>query len=749
MNKSSVIFYNVLITAHIDETRDSQHLKFQKARHSAMSSLLIGPRLGKYQVIELLGQGGMATVYKGYHEEIDRYVAIKVLPPHPGLDAQFIERFKLEARTIARLQHPHIVPLYDYGEENGVLYLAMAFMDGGSLADLIDNGPMPLQTVEKILREIAAALSYAHRQGIIHRDIKPGNILLDSEGHALLADFGIVKLTSGGANLTGTGVVGTPAYMAPEQIEAASIDARVDIYALGAVVYEMLTGQQPYKGDTPMQVLLQHMQAPVPRVCETRPELPDSLNYVMQRVMSKDPSARYQTAVEFAEDLSRAVHNNDESWAGVQAQWPLPDRTATGEMYQTNQGQSATVIYGEQPVPQPTIIMQSSPASNPLVLLGGFALIALVLVIAVVLVLNNQNQTNNQSPTPNSQVASNPTSPPRVIATSGPSVPTFGRLSFTQSTNPGDTLQLQVSELSPVSEGQRYVAWLVNTDKDTYKAVGTLTLDAFGTGALTFVDPKNFVLPGWFDAVVITNETEVGEAPTGEVRYSGKVPFELTGALRNLLVDSNIQPATSAEPTAAAEPTEDPNYDNFIPRDTSLLSGVLAEAQTGIQHTGLAAAATNIGGLRTHIEHTINIFLGTSEDYNGNGRGENPGRKIGVIFYLDEIEKLLDAATNAPSASLRVQTEGELIRVCTQNVRGWVNEVVSLELEMLPAEDITTVEAQKARSTEVAGWILDGHDLNQNGVVEAFEGECGLNQIPTFGVSVANMDIVQGPLATN
>ncbi len=186
--------------------------------------------LGKYEIIGLLGQGGNAVVYKGYHREIDRFLAIKVLRPDYRIDPKFVERFKLEARVIARLQHPHIVPLYDYGNENDVWFLATAYIQGGALDTVIENGAMPLRQVDKILREVVSALDYAHRNGVIHRDMKPSNILLDTEGHALLADFGIVKIAGTGTTLTGTGnVLGTPAYIAPEQGQGHPIDYRADI----------------------------------------------------------------------------------------------------------------------------------------------------------------------------------------------------------------------------------------------------------------------------------------------------------------------------------------------------------------------------------------------------------------------------------------------------------------------------------------------------------------------------------------
>lgn len=697
-----------------------------------MSSSLIGRTLGKYKVTELLGQGGMATVYKGYQEDIDRFVAIKVLPPHPGLDREFIERFRLEARTIARLQHPHILPLYDYDSQDDILFLATAYMDGGSLADLIDKGPLRLDTAETILRQIASALNYAHRQGVIHRDIKPGNILLDSEGHALLADFGIVKVIAGGSNLTGTGMIGTPAYMAPEQVESGTVvDARADLYALGIVVYEMLTGQQPYKADSPMQVLFKHMQAPVPNILDINANLPLGLEVVMRRALAKNPEARYQTAIEFAEAFTEAIHRRDDSLVAAKAKLPLeqpsqgedPGRTAI--FSDTLTGSSADA----SSPPQTVILQTQSP--NTVVLLGGFAIIGVVLVATLLILFGNRG-------------SDTPSSTPRLAATSAERVavvPSFGKLSFSTSAVPGDTVLLNVKELRPPGDGLLYAAWLLNTTDQSILPLGRLTLDAFGTGALVFIDEQSRILSGWFNAVIITTENALGDTPQGSVFYSGKVPSALTASLREILIEA----PPDALPTPTPAPLLDSSYTDFTPDDTSLLSGVLAEALTAQQHSGLAARAPNLGALRTHAEHTINILLGTSDDYTGNGRGENPGRKIGVPFYLDKIEGLLNQATSGPDVPLSVQSEAELIRVCLQNARDWVGEVVALEKELLAATDINAVEAQKARSTELATALIEGFDLNRNGQVEPFEGECGLQQILSYGVVVASMNIVEGP----
>jgi eukaryotic-like serine/threonine-protein kinase len=334
-------------------------------------SSLIGRTLGQYEIVELLGQGGMAKVYKGYQKSIDRYVAVKVLPPHPGLDEQFKERFQLEAKTIGGLQNPNILPLYDFGTDNDVVYLVMAYVEGGTLEDIIDSGAMAVTDVERILRSIANGLDYAHRRGIIHRDIKPGNILIN-DGHPLLADFGLVKWMASGTNLTGTAIIGTPSYMAPEQGQGLDVDSRVDIYALGAMVYEMLTGRQPYGGSTAMQIIFKHINDPVPDILEERPDLPPQVAPVLERAMAKEPEFRYATAGEFAEAFSSAIHSSNDSLASVQKTYPVKNRTVTGV------NPNATINFNTpQPTPgSQTIVVQQT---NPLVLLGGFGLIALVL----------------------------------------------------------------------------------------------------------------------------------------------------------------------------------------------------------------------------------------------------------------------------------------------------------------------------------------------------------------------------------
>lgn len=710
-----------------------------------MASSLVGRKLGTYQIVELLGQGGMATVYKGYREDIDRYVAIKVLPPHPGLDQNFIDRFKLEAKTIARLQHPHILPLYDYGVEDDILYLVMAYVAGGSLSNRIDAGRLMQAEIETLLRQMAGALDYAHRQGVIHRDIKPDNILLDKEGNALLADFGIVKLSEGGqSRLTVTGgLVGTPAYMSPEQGRGEEVTGSADIYSLGVVIYEMLTGKQPYSADTPMQIVLKHIMDPVPHVRDAAEDLPAALDPVMQRVLAKEPNNRYKTAMEFADDFTRAVHSN-ESIAGMKLDFqPTPDPTTTsGKVPSTTLQLPATPASA----PQPTIIMQQ-PSTNPLLLLGGFAIIAVLLVVIVLIVVNNNSNSGATTETlaTATVVALNPTEAP-VVQTepTGTAVPTFGRLSFSTTDKLGDTVTLQVQNLAPAGSGQVYAAWLRNTQDDSELKLGELTVDALGNGVLPpYIDADGRPLPAFFNSVILTREKSGAETATGEAVYSASLPTEVATALYQIFIasDDGIEVARLSSNLYSAP-------QGVGGEKAGLLASVLGEADKAKQHAGLAQLATtdfpSVGGMHTHNEHTINISLGTQDDYTGEGRGENPGFGIGIPHFVDLMESQLNAAASAPGSTNALQGALEIIRVCLENTRQRVDQLVELEKQMLAAPDIDDAVKQTAKDSALMGaQLLDGLDSNGNGQVEPYEGECGLQQIQTYGILVSSMNLVE------
>ncbi len=269
----------------------------------------IGEMIGAYQVVEQIGRGGMATVFKAYQPSMDRYVAIKILPSHFTEDESFVGRFTQEARTLARLEHPHILPVHDYGEQEGTTYLVMRYIKAGTLKDVITRrGPMEPREAVRVLSEVSSALDYAHSQDVIHRDIKPSNILIDERGNTFLTDFGIAKLVADTAQFTASGaIIGTPAYMSPEQGMGRPVDYRCDLYSLGVVLYELLTGRVPFEAETPLAVLLKHVNAPLPLPRQIRPELPEAVERVILKAMAKAPEDRFQSAQQMVNALAAAA----------------------------------------------------------------------------------------------------------------------------------------------------------------------------------------------------------------------------------------------------------------------------------------------------------------------------------------------------------------------------------------------------------------------------------------------------------
>jgi hypothetical protein len=257
------------------------------------------------QLGSLLGQGGFAAVFRAHDPFLERDVAIKVLDPSLAVDAALEEQFLHEARTIAAAEHPHIVPLYSADSTGGLLYLVMRLLPGQSLEDRIAEGKLPAAEAARIALECARALAAAHAVGVVHRDIKPGNILLDTNGNATVTDFGIALVTSRPARELLGSTAGTPHYMSPEQSLGEQVDGRSDVYALGIVLYEMLTGTRPFLGRNTAEVIAKHIWAPIPKVSEREPETPAALVRLVDRMLAKDPAGR-PTAGDLVKELTAA-----------------------------------------------------------------------------------------------------------------------------------------------------------------------------------------------------------------------------------------------------------------------------------------------------------------------------------------------------------------------------------------------------------------------------------------------------------
>jgi serine/threonine-protein kinase len=266
-----------------------------------------GSQIGGYRLEREIGRGGMGVVFRAEHVHLRRVVALKILAPHLSAEPMFRDRFVRESQTAAGLHHPHIVAVHDAGEARGMLYLAMQLVGGGDLGEQIADGWLEPMRAITWLGQVASALDTAHAAGLVHRDVKPANILLE-DGRAYLSDFGLTKRTTSQSGLTGVGqVVGSTDYLAPEQIEARAVDARTDVYALGAVLYHCLAGAPPFARESDVQVLFAHLQQPPPPLAAIRPDLPAALGDVVARALAKDPHARHPSCTALIEDAREAA----------------------------------------------------------------------------------------------------------------------------------------------------------------------------------------------------------------------------------------------------------------------------------------------------------------------------------------------------------------------------------------------------------------------------------------------------------
>ena len=292
---------------------------------------------GRYLIIRKLGSGGMANVYLAADQELGRRVAIKILDDRHARDEQFVERFRREAQNAAGLSHPSIVSIYDRGDSEGTYYIAMEYVEGRTLKELlVARGPSPLGIAIDYTRQILSALRFAHRNGIVHRDIKPHNVIVDGEGRVKVMDFGIARAGAASQMTEAGSIIGTAQYLSPEQARGAPVDQTSDLYSTGIVLYELLTGSVPFTGETPVEIAMKHLsQAPVAPSAH-RPEIPRDLDYVVLRALAKDPADRYHSAEEMDSDLERIARG-----IGVSAETA---EAATTVLSKTDVGEAATTI---------------------------------------------------------------------------------------------------------------------------------------------------------------------------------------------------------------------------------------------------------------------------------------------------------------------------------------------------------------------------------------------------------------------
>ncbi len=376
-----------------------------------MTDELIGKKIGGYEITGIVGRGGMATVYRAHQVSMNRVVALKMLPRHFVSDDTYLARFHREVKIVSQLEHRSIVPVYDYGENEGQPYIAMRYMSGGSVENLTDRGPIPLDQIIAILEQIGPALDYAHEKDVLHRDLKPSNILMDDAGGAFVTDFGIARiLGETNATITTQGVVGTPSYMSPEQAQGQPLDGRSDLYSLGVMLFEMATGKRPFESDTPYSIAVMQVTTPPPTPRSINPDVTDAVEHVILTALKKRREDRYRTIAGMLDALKKAATTPSvllsDTQPGVRRSQlsaePAPSRI-TSEASATPRTPSRPMLPVPPSTDSPSVPMVAVPrvrrkAGNNLLasaVIGGLigcGLLALLVLAAVIVIGNNARQ---------------------------------------------------------------------------------------------------------------------------------------------------------------------------------------------------------------------------------------------------------------------------------------------------------------------------------------------------------------------
>lgn len=466
--------------------------------------------IGKYELISRLGRGGMGEVYKGFHPQLQRFVAIKVLLTSSETDPEFIQRFQNEALAVARLRHPHIVQVFDFDIEDHKPYMVMEFVEGETLAQRIARYHqagqiMPTEEAVRLLQQLCSAVDYAHKQGMLHRDIKPANVLITPQGEAILTDFGLAKI-SGVSGLTASGsVMGTPHYMSPEQGQGQPMDARSDVYSLSVILYELLAGKRPFDADTPVRVVMQHITEPPPPIEQINPAVSGALAQVALVGMSKNPDERFRTAAALGAAITGAFNMSAARLNTAAAPDPLATVTADTDNAPTRRADKPGGPAGQAArgniSPPPPAVAGGPPAGGQLVNLaahapglepprrkpsnqvGRYAVIGIVLLLIIIsggiLLIALGNKTPSQTGTT-------------------PAIGSVGAVTFSDNdpndfSHPANTLQAAFSNLQQPAGGATDFAWLCPSSNTTCSLLGAVLVQKNGSATLNHTQSSNLL----------------------------------------------------------------------------------------------------------------------------------------------------------------------------------------------------------------------------------------------------------------
>jgi tRNA A-37 threonylcarbamoyl transferase component Bud32 len=670
-------------------------------------------------VQKLLGRGGMADVYLGMHTTLNRPVAVKILHGHLLEDDSLMERFRSEAQAVANLRHPNIVQVYDFDIADDQPYIIMELLEGPSLADYLGilrqtDQVIPPKTIARLVSGIAKALDYAHSRGIVHRDVKPSNVLLRREvgpfdpeaplpddAEPILTDFGVARITNTAIRTASGAIVGTPAYMSPEQISGTQIDSRSDVYSLGVMVYELVSGRLPFvaESETIAATLVKHITEQPPPL----PEAPPAAQGVVFRALAKDRSERHQTAGALAFDLKKAlglpITPEDQAARADTATLKLP-QSAIGALTQTG--------------------ARAHPARRLPLTIG---LVALVIVVGAAAIAVGTGLFESESNTPALPTGNEVTEPA-----------VFGEVQYGDAAAEVDQIVVNVDNLAPPPEGMQYEFWLLGPE--TRRSIGILDVNAEGKGELAYTDAQGENLIASFSRFEVTIEPmpDTNPLPTGNVAYSGAVPDQPLGHIRHLLSGFGRTPDGIGLVTG-------------LMRDTALI-------QTVSQDLADAQNAADLDETKRQAEALVNLIEGVGGDHYGDLDGDgditNPSDGFGLLpsaesgGYIQTSIEHARFAAGTPQATASIIEQAGLMEIAAQNLGGWAAQLRDAALAVIDSDDSRAADEYVQKIVELVDLFVNGQDTNGNGIVEPIPNEGGAKTVKQYALNMAAMAVLPG-----
>lgn len=677
----------------------------------------IGRTLSKVTIQKLLGRGGMAEVYLGLHNTLNRPVAVKILHGFLLEDDTSLARFRSEAQSVANMRHPNIVQVYDFDIADDRPYIVMELLEGPTLADYLNTlrrsgKTLPAEMTGRVITAVSGALDYAHARGVIHRDVKPSNVLLRREAGPLdpkaalpddiqpvLTDFGVARMADTSIRTASGAIIGTPAYMSPEQVSGTKVDARSDIYALGIMLYQMLTGRLPFGGDTSDTVastLIKHITEMPPPM----PEVSPAVQAVVFRALAKDPNGRYQKASDLATDLRVALG--------------MP--FTPGELAALN----ADPLMTGPTVALKKKVARPSPARSRLTL-GVAAVVAVIGAVAILLasgVFGGGDKKDSGS-TAGDQNASEEQ---------------YGLLGFSDSAAVNDQVTLKVEHFAQPPAGMQYQATLRGGESS--KNIGAFQVDAEGNGELVYVDKAGANLMATYDNFEITLEPDPdpNPLPTGDVVYSGAVPSGPMAHIRHLLVSFGGAPDKIGLTVG-------------IMNDARLITGI-AQAILDAQQAG------DLDDMQRQAEGLVNLIEGKGGpeygDLDGDGAVTDPGDGFGLLpgadtgGYIQTSINHAEFAASAPDATAYIVDQVHHLETAAQNLGGWAAQLRDAALAILQSEDLAGAEEAAEQVAQVAALFAHGQDVDSDGQIEPVANEGGAETVYTYAQRMADMIVLAG-----